>query len=403
MKEQITKIKETLLYVLAFIIPCCIYAAPPVIIAYSVFWIAEGNLKNKFSAFIRNKYALLFGAFYIMHLIGMLYTPYAHAGWFDVQVKLSLILFPILMVSEGKMEFKRQRIFIWAFIIGLIVNGLICIAKALWLLLAKNDLEFQYSQFSLFLHPSYYSMYIDVAVVLIFYLLTENRKTGNKKDNIFLFLAFFFLEFIIVLLQSKMGLIVSATVIVIVLVRYLSRENPWPTAIVLIAGVCGMYFVSYHYIITAGRSRMLYAEDILRGQHLSDTSSESTQARLYVWRAALRVVKTVPVLGAGTGAVHQVLEQEYQKEGMLGAMKKKLNSHNQYLEILLELGPLGLILLLACLFVPLYIAIKQKRFVYIMFLYIFMMNITVECILQVQSGTIFYGFFNSLLMFNFLI
>ncbi len=332
----------------------------------------------------------------------MLYTPYVDKGWFDMQVKLSLFLFPLLMVSEEKLDFTRQRIFIWAWIAGLVANGLICTVRALWIFFDTHDFPF-YMPFSPFLHPSYYSMYIDIAVVLIFYLLTNHKNSMGKREKILLFCSFFFLEFILVLLQSKMGLIVSASVIVIVLAKYFARENPWPTAIIVVGGVLALYFVAYHYVITAERSRISFAMNVLKSQEMKNTSPESTQVRLYVWRAGLKIAKDHLPMGYGTGSVHNVLEDEYVKEGMTGAIKERLNAHNQYLETLLELGIPGLLSLLAILIIPLVLAIKQRRFGYIMFIYIFITNILVESVLQVQSGTIFYAFFNSLFMFNFVI
>lgn len=402
MKFTLGNIKFVLLCLAAFMLTCYIYWAPIVIVAFVVVWLAEGNLKYKLTAWLHNKYAILFIAFYLIHVLGMVYTSDVNSGWFDLQVKLSLLVFPVVLVSEGKMDSKKQRTFVWSFIAGLIVNGLICLGYAIWKYFALGLFEFQYSQFSIFLHPSYFSMYIDMAVVFIFYILTESGDLG-KREKILFYIAFFFLEFIIVLLQSKAGLIVSSLVIIVGLVRYLMKESPRAKTILLLGAIAGLYYVSYHYIITSGRSRILSARDILMKDQISDTTGESTQVRLYVWKAGLEIVKRKPLLGTGTGASRGALVKEYEKDGMTGALEKKLNAHNQYIQCALSLGIPGLLLFLFTLLWPLYMCYKEKRFVYAAFICIFMINILVESMLETQGGTMFYGLFNSLLMFNFVI
>ncbi|HXB11537.1 MAG TPA: hypothetical protein VNZ45_06100, partial [Bacteroidia bacterium] len=86
-----------------------------------------------------------------------------------------------------------------------------------------------------------------------------------------------------------------------------------------------------------------------------------------------------------------------------GAEKERLNAHNEYLESAVELGIGGFFCLLACLLLPLYKSIKEHRFVYLMFLIIVILNFLTESMFETQGGTIFYGLFNSLLMFNFVI
>jgi len=70
---------------------------------------------------------------------------------------------------------------------------------------------------------------------------------------------------------------------------------------------------------------------------------------------------------------------------------------------MVAVGIPGILILLANLFIPMYIAIKRKQFVYLLFLLILCLNFLTESMLDQQAGTMFYGLFNSLLMFNFVI
>jgi len=403
MKEQITKIREALFYLLGFILPCFIYGTPIAIIFYMVAWFAEGDLKKRFSVSFRNKYVLLFCGFYVLHLIGLLYTSNMKEGSFDIEVKMSLFIFPIVFACQGVMDFTKQKRFILLFIAGLICNGLICIGVALWRLLVKHELIFQYKEFSLFLHPSYYSMYIDVALVMISYFLIDREAELKKREKVFLFTSIFFLEFMLVLLQSKTGLIVSSLVLIVLIARYIWFKRAWFSPIAIVIGMAAVYFLAYHYVITAGRSRIISSEEILGQKNLSSASTESTQVRYYVWKSTLKVIEENPIIGVGTGDVIDVLMQQYAIDGAEGAIKDKLNAHDEYFQCTVALGAIGLLALLATLLLPLYKSIKEHRFVYMMFLLILMVNFLTESMFQTQGGTMFYGIFNSLLMFNFVI
>jgi hypothetical protein len=125
LKDQITKIKDVLFYVVPFMLACYIYATPLVICLFVVSWVAEGNLIGKFKIALGNKFTWLFCSFYLLYLIGMLYTANKPSGWFELEVNASLFIFPLILASEGKMDFSRQKKAILAFTAGLIINGFI--------------------------------------------------------------------------------------------------------------------------------------------------------------------------------------------------------------------------------------------------------------------------------------
>jgi len=380
----------------------CVYqygAAWPTI-GYLVFWFIEGDLKRKGNAIIKNKYVLLFAGFYLLYAISMLFTYKSDNSLSALQVKLSLFVFPLLLVSEGEIDIKKQKMFIYSFIVGCVVTGLICIGYATWNLFANNIFEFQYMKYSILLHPSYYSMYIDVAMVFVFYLFTTDT-TLSKLEKSFLVFSILFLLFTLVLLQSKMGMFISAGVFALLLVRYALMRS-YKTVAWLLGAMLIVYFSSFHFLI-GGRSRVVGAADIIKTNQISAGSTESTQVRYYVWKAALEVIKEHPIVGVGTGNSSEVLVKQYLQDGYTGAAKENLNAHNQYLQTTVVMGVVGLLTLLACLLFPFIKTIKEKRFVYGMFLAIIAVNFLVEAMLETQSGTIFYGLFNSLLMFNFVI
>ena len=104
-------------------------------------------------------------------------------------------------------------------------------------------------------------------------------------------------------------------------------------------------------------------------------------------------------MGVGTGDVKDVLLQKYQEKGITNAYLLRLNAHNQYLQTTIALGILGLLVVLGCLFLPLYEALRQKNILVFLFILIVAFNLLVESMFERQAGIVFYSFFNALLFF----
>jgi O-antigen ligase len=398
---QVSKIKYWFLCLVPFVICTYPFWAAYGIIGYLLCWLLEGDLKTKLQRIKSNRYVLLFTGFYVLNFIGILYAMNSGNGWFNLQVKLSLLLFPLLLSGEGRMDIKKLKPIMYSFITGCVVNGLICIGNAIFKLVKHNVFEFQYKQLSILMHTSYFSMYIDVALLFIFYLFTNNSMTLHKAEQMVLLVSTLFLAFMLVLLQSKMGMAISACLILLLLVKY-GKIHGYKTSGMVLVGITAIYFLAVHFVI-GDRSRIEGAVNTVVNTNVTASSVESTQARSIVWKAALQVIERHPIIGVGTGSADSVLVQQYLADGYTGVAKEHLNTHNQYLQTTVILGVIGLLSLLACFVLPFIVCIKEKRFIYGAFLVIVAANFLVESMLEVQSGTIFYGMFNSLLMFNFVI
>lgn len=92
--------------------------------------------------------------------------------------------------------------------------------------------------------------------------------------------------------------------------------------------------------------------------------SESVYFRLAAWKNSLMMVKDSPVLGVGLGNL-KIHYPRYHRsvvyDGMSGEKKQLLNLHNDYLQVLVELGAIGLLLLSALIFAVVAISWKALR------------------------------------------
>lgn len=388
-------------YYLALLIAFCLPFArlTPAFIALMLLnWIIEGDLKNKLILLSKNKFALLFIAFYGMHLIGMLYTQNTNSGRFDLEVKFSLLAFPLVLATRPFNNKDTDSVF-FAFIIGGVISALILLGRALYCYVYLNENCFFYMQFSYFLHPSYLSMYLNIAIAWLLLGILKHEFSKQAFSNLFALIIIIFFSLIIVLLSSKMGMFTTVLIFIGFLIYYIYSRKKYTLGI---AGILLMTIMIYSVIrfVPAISDRVNTAISAITNTTVDKTESESTAVRLLIWNACNQVISENKYFGTGTGDAKDELLKEYEKQGMTGALEHKLNTHNEFYQVFVSLGLIGFTLLLGNLLIPLIFAFKIHHTMYLFFLLIIVFNFLSESMLETQAGVMFYAYFNSLFCFK---
>jgi O-Antigen ligase len=107
---------------------------------------------------------------------------------------------------------------------------------------------------------------------------------------------------------------------------------------------------AYRSFVSSGAGTVVAQQDLNRR-----FSSLSGNGRVYLWHAAWHDYEAHPWLGSGAGSY-----ESYWLQHRHTAMKVR-DAHSLYLEVLAELGPIGLALLIAALAIPLTAAIIARR------------------------------------------
>ena len=129
--------------------------------------------------------------------------------------------------------------------------------------------------------------------------------------------------------------------------------------------------------------------------HHQVTQWNSVNLRLLEWQASWDIIKKSWFAGVGTGDGQDALKSYYASFNA-STMDMDYNSHNQYLQTIIELGVMGLISLLLCFFLP---AFRQDySILYFSFILLFSLLCLTECMLARQKGIIFFTLFQSLFL-----
>jgi len=96
----------------------------------------QGGFKDKFSRFCNNKAAVLLVAFFLMHLVGLLYTADFQYAMKDLRVKLPILVMPFVLSSMPPLDHKRFDFVMLVYVLSVFVATLFSFSTYL-----KHDYE----------------------------------------------------------------------------------------------------------------------------------------------------------------------------------------------------------------------------------------------------------------------
>lgn len=132
-------------------------------------------------------------------------------------------------------------------------------------------------------------------------------------------------------------------------------------------------------------------------KRVKDSEIPGNQKRLVMWTVTSELIGEHP-MGVGTGNVDEYLHAKLSAYGFDQLVADDLNPHNQYLQTMLEIGIVGLLLLLGLIGSCIYFAIKKRSFLLLLLISGLAFNMLFESMLQRQSGVVFYSFWIPVLM-----
>jgi O-antigen ligase len=366
------------------------------ILVWTISFFAFDDVKSGLKQVFKNNWTYVFLGFFFLHAIGCVFSNDKAEALSAIEIKLCFLAFPILLFASDYNELQVKKIVI-SFISGCILVSILCLFRAFYLYLFEDFNAFFYSEFSYFMHPSYFAMYLIFAqlIVMLYYpkwlshLSNLNMKIG--------FISIIFLVTIF-LCSSKMGLITAFLLLPITLFIILFIKGYKKMIIGLVLSLVLGISIAYRLFPSPFARFKVAFKVTASSESIDKTDAESTAVRILIWKESIKLIKENLWLGTTAGDANDKLVQAYKEEGLTGALKKKLNAHNQFLQTFIGTGVLGFILLLMMtVFVTVYGFIK-RNYILVLFSILMICNFLVESMLQAQAGFTFFVFFLCLLL-----
>lgn len=332
-------------------------------------------------------------ALYLAYVFGAFFSDFPETAGKYLEYKLSLVVFPLLMMFRIKGGFPLQNTFI-GFILGCIVGAITGLFHGYSCYESSGSFScFLSSSVSTIIHPTYFSVYTTLAIVCVW--------TGYTRKYLFFslpvcILITLFLSIYTVFMMSLTGMLFLGMMLFAVAAVIIFRKWKWMGLTGLILLSPAVAFFSYKTVPQVKHE----VDDVLyygeRYLDHSDNYFESlyypysgTESRLIMWRISLEQFRETP-WGLGTGNVDHALQKRMKGKLDDEFVARNLNSHNQFLQTGLEVGITGLLILVALMIAGFVKAVRDKNTLLLAVIASFSFNCLFESMLQRQSGVVFY-------------
>ncbi len=400
--KHIVKIYEAELILLAFSIPIYRKVVPYVIMLIVLTWLLEADFKAKARRIVDDKHrmnTLLFAGIYLIYGFGLLYTKNIGNGFFDMEVKMSLFIFPVLLATVRKEVLSKviARRVLWAFVFGVLTSIIISYSQAIYQYYLRDTLAvFYYSSLSPLIHPSYLAMYVCFAIAIVLFFMTSGMVKGKLRNALAVLLILVF-ELFVIMLSSKSGILGLAIVLVLFSGYFIFAEKRIVKGLLISVLLAASFIILFNvFPVSAERfeeTRVALEQADINAAELANSSGE----RIMIWWYSFEITNDHFVAGVGTGDVKETMMDKYREKQMFNALGLELNAHNQYLQTTLALGIIGLLVLLLNLVLPILYGFDTRYYLYLIFLFLIVFNFLFESMLEKQAGVVFYAFFNAYL------
>ncbi len=395
MQLILRNISHYIILLIGFLFPLFPKAIPPLIILYFLIWLINKDYKGVSN--IKFRWVALFGiVFFLLHVIGLSYTDHMKLGLSELESKFSFLLIPIMLLSRPQNYLGKIRSIMTSFIIGCFVGSIICLWGAFENYLELPELyQFMGGRLFSIVHLAYFSLYLNVSILFIFWLLNYGQLDDKKLRYVLVGLGAFF-AFLILLSTSKNGILTLVIDLIVIAFIYVRRTGNWKIVLLSTSAIV-LFFLGMVNQSQWAKDRFT---DLVNNTFTTSNAQGSTGVRKIAWEATWDVAMDNPITGVGTGDVKPEIYKVYEEKGELDALNRQIGPHNQYLQSFAELGIGGISFLLLILFYPLYLSIKKRSITIFLFTLAFIVACFSESIFERQGGIVFFNFFLPILLMH---
>ncbi len=336
-KAKINRAINYIVLLYAFSIPLSRAAIVVFTALLFLLWILEGGFKEKFKKIFECKFTISLTLFFLFTLISILWTEtdnisealnYIKKYWY------LLSIFPILTSLKPEYILKLLN----AFLAGMAVSMIL--SYGIYFQWWQID-EVTAGSLSPFMYHVFYSIFLSFSA-----LVALSLSFNSKYRALYLILSGLFVGVLFLGIGRTGQVIFVVGLFILILQNFRSKMR---LSTIFIISISLLFLMLYQFNSTFKNRVSLIKSDIVHMvEH--DEYCNSLGGRVITWKISYDIVKEHPIIGMGVGD-----HIEYLKEKMDSSDKFSTCSikgmisyfHGQYIEIVSQIGILGLILFLS--------------------------------------------------------
>lgn len=343
---------------------------------------------------------------YFVYVLFELIHPPVESSMFEM--KASLIVLPIIFMTNNFIEETTVRKSYRFFVFGILTACFFCYIKALISSLSFfNGLQFNPklaitgssgflessiyggnyffgNHFSIFHQSVYFSIFLNIAVIIL--LFTDVFKMKSK------YVLVLFIGLALFQVSNRVNIFVYILLLISGLV-FIIKNKKTKLIMIVFSSFIGCVILISNPRVKTFLNKIHSFEFVINRE-----SEDSFGTRILVWNASLDLIKDNLYSGVGYSKAYESLKKVYKKKRYVIPYRNRLNSHNQYFQILVECGIIGLLTLLIVLGILLQYR-KSYQLLKVFFLTIIVVNFLFESVFNRYSGLVCFMFFYSSLLY----
>lgn len=341
----------------------------------------------KFFNFSKIKNCILLIILFCLTAISLLYTENISRGVLYLQKYLVFLTIPFIF-SVIKFNKKTLKLALGVFTLVVFFLLIYCEFISINSLIKNKDplkylfeKKYSYLNFSnpVDIHPAYFSFFIITSILVVYDILISNKTKKYKIIGLIL-VAFFSLT--IIQLANRTYLLVLFIVLNWCFFNYLknSFNNKLKNILTVIFVNSLLVLFVYNLSYTQKRIQQIFGYTYANGYKHEDGKNKLKQ-----WKSTLSSNNNI-LIGNGIGDTNSDIIEKYKENKLAYFYKKKYNAHNQYLQIYVGLGLLGVIILILILLHGIYY--KGNSGIYFILFVVFPIVFLTESYLERHHGII---------------
>jgi O-antigen ligase len=263
---------------------------------------------------------------------------------------------------------------------------------------SNGDVEGSYLFYSGFsdwlMHPAYLSLFIGASTILLYF---NGKNLFTKR----MFWSHFIIHILYLFqLQGRMNIIALLLLAIVIAFITFVKQFSFKKSLFFISLICVSFFVFWQIFPSEIKGR--FSEPLRFNYDIQSPTFDGFNGltiRLAEWECALDAISRAPLLGHGIGQSKEILHQSFEQKGFVYGLKQGYNAHNQYLEIALAVGWIGLCVFVSICAMLLYQAYQSHNQAAIYILIYTFLCFATESYLERQWGVHFFAFIIPLILF----
>jgi len=345
---------------------------------------------------------LILQSVFFITVLSTFYSINRHEGFNDWGKQIVIFLFPIFFCLNplNVKKYRQQLLLSFALVctitvIYLYADALITIRHyqlPLSTIISGAFINHNFAE-PIDMHATFFSMQLVIALVCLISILIKEK---NRYICMLYLLCCIILTAGLIQLSSK-SVLTALLIIINIGVPYFILQGARRWKYVLFSASLSLVLISGVLYSGVFRERFLneFQVDLSKA-----TANEISDGRLARWQVITELITKKPIIGYGTGSEMGLLQDAFYKHKFYNSYLNKLNSHSEYLSLLLKSGIIGFLIYAATLIWGFRMSFKRKDLLFFTFILLIAIVSLSENVLDVDKGIFFYAFFYSFFSFS---